>query len=319
MRLFTVTLCSLATLVICDFRQVLANSSPNTQEVITNEFSLTQVPLGEPEPAIPDENQPLDSEDVENELGEINIISPSQQPSPRRQPNVQLLLRSSAFTSSNISALEFSQPSDTVFINSASLLATPKLSEDTRLVAAVSGGLARYADKGDFNYNFLNYNVGVQQRIAPGMYGQLGWVQDRVYRDENGKRLLLDDSIRLSVGRQDQLDNQIRLDSFYELRASFATPNDQSRVANTLGARLRYDISPKLQTALDYRLTLKDFTQQERFDTQHQLSLETIYSINQDLFIGGSASYLFGSSSDTTVDLDNFSIGINLGLNLPLF
>lgn len=288
---------------------------------------LAQVPGSPVQPINPtdfppaDTSQQIDPKDVESELGEIKIIpsSPVQQPPQRRQPDVQLLLRSSAFTSSNITGLEIPQPSDTVFINSATLLATPKLGEETRLIAAVGGGLARYGDKGDFNYNYLNFNVGIQQRLTKEMYGQLGWYQERLYRDGSGDRLLLDDSLRLSVGRQDQLNSRLRLDSFYELRASFATPGDQNRVANTLGARLRYDITPKLQGALDYRLSFKDFTQQDRFDTQNQLGLEAIYNINSDLFIGGSASYLFGSSSAASVDLSNFSVGVSIGLNVPLF
>jgi hypothetical protein len=343
MRTFAIALCSLASLLAWEFDHAAAvpqpqaatistpsresNSLKQLPEVIINsgeENQLSQVPVpGDPTNPLdfpPTDSSPTDPQDIEDEIGEIEIISPRpQQPPQRPQPSVQLLLRSSAFTSSNITTLDFFQPNDTVFINSATLLATPKLGEDTRLIAAVGGGLVRYADFGDFNYNYLNLNVGVQQRLTTGMYGQIGWVQERLYRDGSGDRLLLDDSVRLSLGRQDQLNNHLRLDSFYELRASFATPNDHNRVANTLGARLRYDITPKLQAALDYRLTLKDYTQQDRFDTQNQIGLEAIYSINRDLFIGGSASYLFGSSSDALVDLDNFSLGVNIGLNVPLF
>lgn len=353
MRIYPIALCSLATLLAYDFHhQAVASSNsevvPDTKpvvkentesatekvfviappEIITDQkILLTQVPGSSIAPVnsteLPTDNidQQIDPADVEDELGEIQIIPtrPVQQPPQRRQPDVQLLLRSSVFTSSNISSLEIPQPSDTILINSATLLATPKLGEQTRLIASVGGGLVRYATQGDFNYNYLNFNVGVQQRLTKEMYGQLGWYQERLYRNGSGDSLLLDDSLRLSVGRQDQLNSRLRLDSFYELRASFTTPNDQNRIANTLGARLRYDITPKLQAALDYRLTLKDFTQQERFDTQNQLGVEAIYNINPDLFIGGSASYLFGSSSNTSVDLNNFSVGISVGLNVPLF
>jgi Putative beta-barrel porin 2 len=330
MRTFEIALCSLVTLLTWNIHSSSAANpisqtadSPQAQPEKTIFVQIPVVPGDPNNPAdfpVNDSNQAIDPQDVKDELGEIEIITPrQQQPPQRRQPDVQLLLRSSAFTSSNITGFEAFQPSDTIFINSATLLATPKLGEETRLVAAASGGLVRYADQGDFNYNYLNFNVGIQQRIARGMYGQLGWVQERLYRDGSGDRLLLDDSVRFTVGRQDQLDNRLRLDSFYELRASFATPSEQNRVANTLGARLRYDITPQLQGALDYRLSLRDFTQQDRFDTQNQIGLEAIYSINPDFFISGSASYLFGSSSDASVDLDNFSVGISIGLNVPLF
>jgi Putative beta-barrel porin 2 len=278
-------------------------------------ITLPEKPLNFP---ITEPTEPLNPKEVEEELGEIKIITPSavKQPVQPNQPNVQLLLRSSVFTSSNITGVDFIERSDTVFVNSATLLATPKLSEETRLVFGVSGGLTSFATKVDYEYNYLNFNAAIQQRLAPGMYGQLGWVQDRLYDDG---RILLDDSIRLTIGRQDSLASSLRLDSFYEFRGSFAEPKAQSRIANALGARLRYDFTPNLQGAFDYRLTFKNYTQQDRFDTQHQLGLDLVYNINQNFFVGSSASYLFGSSSKSSVDLDNFSVGINIGLNVPLF
>jgi Putative beta-barrel porin 2 len=364
MRIYSVTLCSLAALSAWNVHQAVAVtpsqievSVQNTSKNFTVPDSVTTVappeimekgeaifgstdylefssinntvqlaqalPSGElnnPVNINTQENQSLDPKEVEDELGEIRIIKPRpiSQPPQRRQPDVQLLLRSGAFTSSNITAVDFLQRSDTVFTNSATLLATPKLGENTRLVTSVTGGLTNFATKDEFNYKYLSFNAGVQQKLAPGMYGQLGWVQDRLYNDKDS-RILLDDSVRLTIGRQDQLASQLRLDSFYDLRASFAEPKEQSRVANSLGARLRYDISPQLQGAIDYRLTFKNYTQQNRFDTQHQIGLDLIYNINQDLFIGSTASYLFGSSSASSIELDNFSIGINLGLNVPLF
>ncbi len=350
MQVLPIALCSLATLAFLDVNYIAVATPSNQSQVelknTSTDTEITNIPttktiadtnlqsqnssfisqnLPNPNEPIPDfpvveEPPPLTSEDIQEELGEIEIIQPPvKQPPPRRQPNGQLLLRSSVFTSSNTTSQEFAQPDDVVFVNSATLLTTPKLGKDTRLIAAVGGGLVRFADEGDSNYNFLNLNVGVQQRLAKGMYGQLGWVQERLYRDDDGDRLLLDDSIRLAIGRQDQLDQRLRLDSYYELRAGFATPNEQSQVANTLGARLRYDITPKLEGAFDYRISFRDFTRQDRLDTQHRLGIQAIYNINQDLFVGGSASYLFGSSSDSSIDIDNFSVGINFGLNLPLF
>ena len=284
-----------------------------------------QLPLNSDPSALPPDltlpeadAKPLNPEDTQAEIGEIRILN-TPAATARRQPDVQLLLRSSVFSSSNITSLSTFSPSDTVFINSGLLLATPKLGETTRLIASAGGGLVRFANQGDSNYNLLNFNVAVQQRIAPGTYGQLGWVQENLYRQGSGDRLLQDNSIQLIVGRQDQLGQQLRLDSFYELRASFTNPDDQNRVANTLGARLRYDLTPKLQGALDYRLTFKNFTQVDRADTEHQISALAIYNINPDVFVSGTVSYLFGRSSSAAIDLNNLSIGVSLGWNVPLF
>jgi Putative beta-barrel porin 2 len=290
--------------------QRLAQLSPT--DGLTN--GLTE-PGNNPIDATP---EPLDPEDTQAELGEVRILRrPTQQPTPRPQPDVQLLLRSGIFSSSNISALETFQPSDTVFSNTGLLLATPKLGPTTRLVASAGGGAIRFATEGDFNYNVLNFNVGIQQRLTSQMYAQLGWVNEQLYRDGSGQRLLLDNAVDFTVGRQDQLGKQLRLDSFYNLRASFTNPTDQSRVANTLGARLRYDFTPSFQGALDYRLTFKNFTDVDRFDTEHQISATATYSINPNLFIAGSVSYLFGNSSNSAIDVNNLSIGVVVGMNIP--
>jgi hypothetical protein len=260
---------------------------------------------------------PLDPEDTQSELGEIEIIDQPVQ--TRRQPDVQVLVRSSVFSSSNITALEVLRQSDTVFTNTAHLLITPKLGENTRLIASAGGGIVRFASEGDSNYNLEQYNVAVQQRLAPGTFGQFGWVQDTLRRPGSGDLLTRDNAVQLIVGRQDQLGKQLRLDSFYELRSSFTNPNEDSRITNTIGTRLRYDISPKVQGALDYRLSFKDFTQVERSDTEHQISALVIYNINPDVFLAGSASYLFGRSSNAAIDINNLSFGLSLGFNLPLF
>lgn len=317
MRVSSIALCVFATLgsglasiaqsapdLVVPTRQIPPNSDPSA-------FPLD---LTSPEA----DAKPLDPEDTQAEIGEIRILE-RPATAARRQPDVQLLLRSSVFSSSNITSLSTFSPSDTVFINSGLLLVTPKLSETTRLIASAGGGLVRFANQGDSNYNLLNFNVAVQQRIAPGTYGQLGWVQENLYREGSGDRLLQDNSAQLIVGRQDQLGQQLRLDSFYELRASLTNPDDQNRVANTLGARLRYDVTSKLQGALDYRLTFKNFTQVDRADTEHQISALAVYNINPDVFVSGTVSYLFGRSSSAAIDLDNLSIGIGLGWNVPLF
>ncbi len=318
MRVSSIALCGLVALGSFGLSPI-AEAAPDLV-VPTRELPVNSDPSALPSDLTSPESdiKPLDPEDTKSEVGEIRILD-RPATAERRQPDVQLLLRSSVFSSSNITSLSTFRPSDTVFINSASLLATPKLGETTRLIAAAGGGLVRFANRGDSDYNLLNFNVAVQQRIAPGTYGQLGWVQENLYRSGSGDRLLQDNSLQFILGRQDQLGQQLRLDSFYELRASFTNPDDQNRVANTLGARLRYDVTPKLQGALDYRLTFKNFTQVDRSDTEHQISALAIYTINSDVFVAGSVSYLFGRSSSSAIDLDNLSVGVSLGWNVPLF
>ena len=301
--------------------------SPSVNAIAPPEVELAQI-FSDPSDGPSDgdfldpdlENTSLNPEDVESELGEIRIIQPRlSQPRRRRHPVGQLLLRSSAFTSSNITGLEDFQESDIPLNNSATLLLTPKLGPKTTLIAAAGYGLTRFPQTGDSNYDFLNLSVGVQQQLNRETYAQLGWAQRQLYSEDSGSRLLLDNSLRFIIGRQDRLADKLRLDSFYEFRARFTEPNDRNRLGNTLGANLRYTITPKLTSFLGYQLTLNDFTRVARFDARHQMRASTTYSINRTVFVGGFLSYLFGTSSESSIDLENFSAGLNLGVNIPFF
>ncbi|MBD2311811.1 outer membrane beta-barrel protein [Desertifilum sp. FACHB-1129] len=262
--------------------------------------------------------QPIDPLDIEAELGDIEILPSPLDLVPPQVPTLELLLRSSTFNSSNVFAREDAR-SDLVFVNSLLLVATPQLGPQTRLVAGIEGGLVRFANEGEMNYNLVRFTAGIQQQLASRMYGQLSWVQDRVYQADDGDRFLLQDTARLLIGRQDPLSEQWRLDSFYELSASFASPSSRNQIMNALGVRFRREITSDLEGTLDYRLSLEDYTKTNRFDIKHQVGAALYYNISPRFLIGGSVSYLFGSSSRAAVDVNNFSIGVNLGVNLPLF
>ena len=230
------------------------------------------------------------SEELDDELGELRPLPTPTQTQRPPQPNGQLLLRSSAFTSSNVTGNELTAEGDVVFVNGATLLLTPKLGPETRLVATAGGGLTRFASEGENNYNSLGVSVGVQQRLSDTTYGQLGWVNSQLYSVDSGDRTLSDNSARLLIGRQDQLDEKLRLDSSYELRARFTDPDSRSRISNTLATRLRYDFSRDWQASLGYRLAFSEYTQNGRADTTHQLQAATTYTPTRDTFVTGFAS-----------------------------
>ena len=273
----------------------------------------------------PNPGDPVPSaDDIGADIGELQILTEPQPPTaevqPSTQPTGQLLLRSTAFTSSNVSANSVDSTSDVVFDNRATLLVTPKLGPSTHLVATAGGGLARFAEEGDTNnYNSFGVSVGVQQRLGDGMYGQIGWVNDNLYNINSGDRTFGDNSARLLIGRQDQLGEDVRLDTTYELRARFTDPSDRSRISNRLSARVRYDFSPQWQGAVGYRLALDEYTRNGRSDTSHQLQATTTYAPTKDTFVTGFASYAFGNSSEASVELENVSFGVGVGVNLPLF
>ena len=254
----------------------------------------------------------------EDDLGEIRILQPQELPPPPEPPIAQLLLQASAFASTNITGLE--DPSDGGYPlgTGATLLLTPALGPGTRLIASAGGSLTRFPDNGSSNYNALNFAVGVQHQLNRETYGRIGWSNRQLYRPGE-EQLSNTHSINLTVGRQDWFSDRLRLDSFYRLQAQFVDPDDFSRLTNTLGANLRYTLSPQVEGLVGYQLSLEDYTQTVRFDTKHRLRAGITYRPRQDLYVSGLVSYLLGSSSDSDVALDGLTVGLVLGFNLPLF
>lgn len=294
---------------------------------------LSQIPVEIPtENALPAEDDffesppavdPIDPADLEAELGDIEII---ERPVvvPTAQPTGQLIFRSSIFSSSNISGVEDSvtgdsDDSDALFSNSLFFLATPDIGPRTRLISSAGGGLVQFRENEDSDYNFLNLSLAVQHRVTPAMYGELGVNWQQIYADESGERSLSDISPRFRIGRQDRLSDQLRLDSVYELQFRLTDPAEQQRISNALGVKLNYDFAPRWRTGLEYRLTLDDFTRESRFDTRNLVRALTTYNFNEDSFVSGNVSYLFGSSSESSIDIENLSLGITFGINAPLF
>jgi hypothetical protein len=275
-------------------------------------------------PVIPPEEPflPLDPIELESEFGIVKPIAPPKppkQPKQPKQPTAQLLLRSSAMTTSNLTTVKSFAPSSTLLNNSAMLLFTPRLGESTTLIATLSAGQASFTSQSESNYHHWGVSAAIQQRLAPNMYVQAGWSQDHLYRNGSGDRLLRDHSLQALIGRQDTLTDNLRLDTAYEFRASFSNPDDQSRVSQTIGGRLRYDWSPRFETAIDYRLSIQDYRKIVRHDTMHEVSAIATYHISPEFFVSGNVSYLFGRSSDVSKTPDNFSVGVTIGANLPLF
>lgn len=246
-----------------------------------------------------------------DQLGEIRIIPPP--------PKLQLQLRSSASTSADVNTL-FLSNSNGVFVTGATLLATPRLGSRTHLLASLGGDLVRIANGG--GYDSLNLSLGVQQRLARNTSLQVAFAQGQIY--QGGNRELLDNSVLLRVIRQDKFDDddKLRLASFYELRTSFADPEDQSRIANTLGARLGYNFTDQLEGALDYRIVVDTLTgSNKRTDVRQQVSAVTTYRPSRNSYVSGSISYLFGSAStfQGTGSLNNLLLEAKVGVNLSIF
>jgi hypothetical protein len=259
--------------------------------------------------------QPGSSEDPE--LGKLRLRELPAPPPPSK-PAVYLLGGVGYFRSNNI--LSGIDPiDDGVFRAGLTLLATPSLGPDTNLLASVGGNINRYGELSVYDYDELNFNLGIRQKIGSRAYGEVGWSNRQLFSQDNGDRFFNDHALYLELGRRDVLAKRLTLDTFYQLRVSLANPSDRSGVINYVGASLGYTPIPPLEVALDYQFAFTDFTQQERQDQYHQLLARMSYTLTPNsrayLYAGPS----FGGSSKPDIDFDGFVFGAGVNFNLTLF
>ena len=254
---------------------------------------------------------------LDPELGTLRI---RQQPVQARhsQPTVYLQGRVDFFQSDNIFS-GVDPINDSLIRTGLSLWATPAIGPKTYLIGSINGNLVKYANQDDFDYNEVRVGASIYQQITPRMYGEVGFSNQQLFTAGGGDRFLNDNSIRLGLGRRDSLGSAITLDSFYQLRYSFADPSDRSRVINTLGASLNYKPNSKVQTGLDYQYVLSSFTEQGREDNYHQILARLSYDWSRNSRITVFGGFGLGNSSNRNVNFDSSILGVSLSVNLPLF
>jgi len=280
---------------------------------------VENVPTSELQPS-PRENSsesqpPAQGEDPE--LGKLRLRELPAPPAPSK-PAVYLLGGVGYFRSNNIFS-GIDPIDDSLVTAGLTLLATPSIGPQTSLFASVGGNIFRYSDQVQYDYDQLNFNLGIRQQIGSRTYGEVGWNNRQLFSQDSGDRFLNDHSVYLELGRRDVLAKQVTLDTFYQLRLSMANPSDRSQVINYVGASLAYTPIPPLEVALDYQFAFADFTQQERQDQYHQLLARLSYTLtpNSRAYLYGGRS--LGDSSDPYIKFDGFVFGAGVNFNLTLF
>jgi hypothetical protein len=232
-------------------------------------------------------------------------------------PVLELVFNSSVFTNQTLNTTAIVDA--TAFLNRAALRASPELGPDTRLTAGIGGVVAFFTTEN--RYTSINADLGILQELGDKMSLGLGWNYQQIYSEFDFDNDLSEHTARLSWNRTDQLERRLFLNSRYQLSASFAQDEEQSRLTNSAGIGLSYSFTPRLQGLLDYRLVYNTF-----FDNpdalRHQLGTQLNYQITRNFLIGGSISYVFGEGNnlldDEVRDLNNVSLGLHLQYNLPL-
>lgn len=252
-------------------------------------------------------------------------LQPLLPPSPPHQPVVFFLVHADYFRSSNVfSAID---PVDDGLVRPGlTLFTAPALGRNTYFVGSIDGNLVRYNTQSQIDYNELRLRAGIFQRLSPTMFGELGWSNQQLFIAKGkipglpvGTRFLNDHALRFELSRRDQLNKRLSLNTFYQLRLSFADPDSRSRLLNSFIASFSYDLQPNLQAGLDYQFALANFTAIKRDDQYHQLAARLTYTAFRNTQFNVFIGYSFGSSSDPTIDFSGLILGVSMTINFGLF
>ncbi len=277
----------------------------------------------------------------QRELGNLRVRKndppPLEQPTPlppekpvvkKRQPTPQgyLITNLGYFFSSNVFSSKDDPIEDSLFYSGLTLASAPlRLGKKTSVNGSIDGYLIRYINQSDFDYNQIRFNVNLYHRLASQTYGRIGWTHQNLFYARNGSsfaagdRFLSEHSLRLSLSRRDSITPKLILDSFYEFRYSFASPDSRNRAINSLWLSLNYRWQKPLQVGLNYQFNLSDFTMRDRNDNYHRLYGNINYAISKSSRISLQSGFALGSSTDNNIDFDGWFLSLNYNLRLGKF
>ncbi|MCC5636727.1 hypothetical protein LC593_12815 [Nostoc sp. CHAB 5844] len=230
------------------------------------------------------------------------------------------------FHTNNIFSSAFFPREDGLFFYGLSLASAYfPLGSKTYINGSINGNLIRYMDQSRFNYNQISFNVGIYQQLSPRMYAEIDFNNQQFFyanstdRFQAGDRFLDENSVRLSLGRRDPLNSRLTLDSFYEFSASFAEPNNRSRLVNSFWVSLNYYLQNPLQVGINYQLNLADFTQRQRDDQYHRIFGHVIYRVSGSSSLNLQSGFSFGDSTDRNIDFDGWFLSVYYNLKIGEF
>lgn len=248
-------------------------------------------------------------------IREIDELPP--EPVPSRPRSIYLTARAGAFGNTNLFRT-LAPEGEQVYRVGAGLYAFPAISDSTTLIAGIEGNLVRYGQLNQVNYNELQIQAGVRQRLSERTFGQLSWRNQRLYVP-GGDEFFQSNFAELLLSRRDILSYNTWLDSYYQARFSFSEPDTFSRFSQSVIASLNYGFTRQFRATLVYQLFLDDYTQIERYDTYHQVLGQLTYDLSPSSRVNLFTGYRFGRSSLNTVNFDDFVYGASYSVSLPLF
>lgn len=311
---------------------------PDLIESIPEERLIRDRPTvdGSPDEELGDLRLQLQRSRQNEDLGILRLLKTAEAaPEPPPQPIAYLSGRLGFLDSDNVfrsngigPSLSRRRKDEQVYQSGLTFFLFPKLSDSTNLYAIAGTTLARYERAEEVNFNQLQLQLGIRQKLFSRTYAQLGWRNQTFYTPGYRKKQLTINSIDAQLSHRSILNSRMWIDGFYQARLGFADLNDSeerpktdtsSRFRQTFTLALNYGITRDLRTSLLYQLDLEDFTQISRFDVYQQVLGSISYKVTPETRFSVFGGTRFGNSSDATINLDDTFYGAGLNLNLPLF
>lgn len=259
---------------------------------------------------------------IDSELGILRIrptedVPLEVEPEPTRQTSVFLTGRANVYGGNNL----FRTPNpidDRIYQTGIGIFAFPRLTNKTNLVLSAEANLARYEDLSVVDYDEIQFQAGIRQRLGKRSYGQLNWR----YQDlstPGSDSFFTANYVELLLSRRDILSNRTWLDAYYQARLSYSDPEEFSRFTQIATGSLNYGFDPQTRVSLLYQLFLDDYTQVSRHDTYHQALAQFSHDLSSTTRLSVFTGFRFGRSSRSNVNFDDTIYGASININLPLF
>lgn len=259
---------------------------------------------------------------LDSELGVLRIrptedVPLEVEPEPTRQTTVFLTGRANVYGGGNL--FRTNNPiDDRIYQTGIGVFAFPQLSDKTNLVLSAEANIARYEDLAIVDYNELQFQAGIRQRLGKSSYGQLNWrYQDLITPGRDS--FFTANYVELLLSRRDILNNRVWLDTYYQARLSVSDPKTFSRFTQIATGSLNYGFDPQTRVSLLYQLFLDDYTEIPRHDTYHQILAQVSHDLSSTTRISLFTGVRFGRSSLSTVNFDDTIYGASVNVSVPLF
>lgn len=253
------------------------------------------------------------------ELGILRLLQTAQAPPPLPKPPIAFLGGRLGFLDTENAFRSTPQLEDQIYQSGLTFFVFPRISDNTSLFAIAETNLARYSNFDSVNYNEVEVQAGIRQRLLPRTFAQIGWRNQKLYSPGYRERLFSVHYIDTLISHRSIINKKTWLDSFYQMRLGFADPQSASRLRQTFTLSLNYGISRNFRTSLLYQLDFDDYTQVSRFDTYQQVLGVISYNLTPESRVSLFGGTRFGRSSTRGVNLNDTFYGAGLNVSVPLF